>query len=394
MFRRNRLFKRIHLHILPFLLFIISFNNESVSAAIPRPDHVVVCILENHSYAQLIGNSSAPYINQLLLKSANMMEYFALTHPSQPNYLMLFSGSNQGETTDNLPVGCPWTTPNLGASLINAGYTFGAYSEGLPSTGSTVATSGAYARKHCPWVNWQGIGPNQIPAACSMSMTEWPTDFSTLPTVSFVIPDQNNDMHNGTDPAKIAVGDLWLQQKLGDYIVWAEQNNSLFILTLDEDNFTTTNKIMCLFIGPMVRQGNYYLKGYSHYDLLHTIEEMFGLPNAGNSIHSQSISEIWMTPTTHVTNIHEEINSSYVYPNPITANSMISINNDGKSNNSEFHIRIYDIAGRMVDDEIISMLPGRNNYAFRKNELTAGVYTFIIRSENEIKGSGKFIVSD
>ncbi len=374
-----------------FVLITLS-TGKAALATVPRPDHVVICILENHSYAQLIGNSSAPYLNQLVFKSANLMEYYALTHPSQPNYIMLFSGSNQGETTDNLPAGTPWTTPNLGASLLNAGFTFEAYSEGLPSMGSTVASSGAYARKHCPWVNWQGTGTNQIPASCNKSMLDFPTDFNNLPDLSFVIPDQNNDMHNGSDPARIARGDLWVEDKLGAYIEWAQLNNSLFILTFDEDNFTTTNKIMCLFIGPMVRQGNYYLKGYSHYDLLHTLEDMFGLPYAGNSINSQSIQEIWMLPT-QVADINSETISSYVYPNPMTENSMISIENNGTGSEQEVHVKIYDMTGRIVDDEIIGILPGRNNYAFRKEELTGGVYTFLITNDTELFGSGKFIVN-
>ncbi|HEV8557041.1 MAG TPA: alkaline phosphatase family protein, partial [Actinophytocola sp.] len=80
---------------------------------------------------------------------------FAVTHPSQPNYLALFSGSTQGITNDS----CPHTfsNGNLGRQLIDAGLTFAGYSEGLPSTGSTVCTSGRYARKHSPWMNWSNL---------------------------------------------------------------------------------------------------------------------------------------------------------------------------------------------------------------------------------------------
>jgi len=375
-----------------FILLFFVQTRPLAFSSIPRPDHVVICILENHAYSQIIGNPAAPYINQLVFKSANLMEFYALTHPSQPNYIMLFSGSNQGETTNNVPAGTPWTTPNLGGSLLNAGFTFESFSENLPSVGSTVATSGAYARKHCPWVNWQGSGTNQIPASCNKTMLEFPTDFNNLPDLSFVIPDQNNDMHNGSDPARITRGDLWVHDKLDAYVQWAEQNNSLFILTFDEDNITPVNKIMCLFIGPMVRQGNYYLKDYNLYDLLHTLEDMYGLPYAGNSINSQSIREIWMLPT-DISTISAETITAYVYPNPMTEYSMISIDNNGESNDQEVHIKIYDMSGRVVDDEIISMFPGRNNYAFRKEGLTSGIYSFLVGNERDIIGSGKFIVN-
>ena len=388
----NKQFVRILNFLLKVTLLISFFPSIQPSlAAVPKPDHVVICILENHSYQQIVGSNYAPYINTLVFQSANLLEYYALTHPSQPNYLMLFSGSNQGETTDNLPAGTPWTTPNLGGALLNAGNTFKSYSEGLPTPGSTVAVSGAYARKHCPWVNWQGNGLNQIPSSCNLSMTEFPTNFNLLPDVSFVIPNQNNDMHNGSDPGRISAGDNWLQQYLKPYIDWAQDNNSLFILTLDEDNFTPTNRIMCLFIGPMVRQGNYYLKSYNHYDLLHTIEEMYSLPNSGNSANAESIDEIWMS-TLGIQDFSEASISSYVYPNPLTDNSRIVITEETGKNGGDMHLLIYNIQGKLVSDEIIHVLQGKNSYAFRKEGFSNGVYTFQIKNERTLLSSGKVVV--
>jgi phosphatidylinositol-3-phosphatase len=115
---------------------------------LPTPSHVVVVIEENHSYNEIIGSSSAPYINSLANSGALFTQSFAITHPSEPNYLAFFSGSTQGITDDS----CPHTfgPPDLGGELINAGLTFGGYSEDLPSIGSTVCTSGNYARKHNP----------------------------------------------------------------------------------------------------------------------------------------------------------------------------------------------------------------------------------------------------
>src|SRR5258706_11712649 len=98
---------------------------KPVSAVpLPVPDHIVICIMENHGYSQIIGSSAAPFINSLATSNAIFGASYALTHPSQPNYLMLFSGSNQSVTNDNLPPGTPWSTANLGGSLINAGLSF------------------------------------------------------------------------------------------------------------------------------------------------------------------------------------------------------------------------------------------------------------------------------
>jgi hypothetical protein len=368
---------------------LIMLTAVKISAAVPRPDHVVICILENHSYNQIVGAADAPYINSLLPQSAHLMEYYALTHPSQPNYIMMFSGQNQGETTDNLPTGTPWTTPNLGASLINTGYTFTGYSEDLPTLGSTVASSGAYARKHCPWVNWQGSGQNQIPSTCSMSMDNFPTDFTHLPDVAFVIPNQNNDMHNGSDPVKIQVGDSWVQHNLKGYIDWAMTHNSLFILTFDEDNFSSVNHIPCLFMGEKVQPGSYYLNGYTHYDLLRTVEDMFTLPHAGNAATAHSIEEIWMQPT-QVADVAKAFQTS-IFPNPVTDDSKISI--DVKDyNRGSVSLVVYDVTGRRVSHEEIQLTPGMNQVPFRKEQLPSGIFTYALENEDRVFVSGKIVV--
>src|SRR5438093_309048 len=130
-------------------------------SSIPAPSHVVVVMEENHAYSEIIGSSSAPYINSLAQQGALMVKSFAIEHPSEPNYLDLFSGSNQGVTNDSVPH--TFSTPNLGGELIRAGLTFGGYSDDLPSTGYTGCSSGKYVRRHSPWVNF-----TNVPAADNM----------------------------------------------------------------------------------------------------------------------------------------------------------------------------------------------------------------------------------
>ena len=147
-----------------FCLLILFSGTLSTSVnAQVVPDHVVVLILENHAYTQIIGSTAAPYINALAYdpSSALFTQSYAIEHPSQPNYLDFYSGCNQGITTDNLPTGTPYTTSNLGRQLLDAGKTFVTYSEGLPSVGYNGASSGTYARKHNPAANWMGTGTNQ-----------------------------------------------------------------------------------------------------------------------------------------------------------------------------------------------------------------------------------------
>src|SRR5215475_2202688 len=105
-----------------------------VANVVPRPDHVVIVIEENHSYSEIIGSFAAPYINSLVAQGALFTQSYAITHPSQPNYLDIFSGFNQGVTNDS----CPhyFATDNLGLYLLNASLSFAGYSEDLPSIGS------------------------------------------------------------------------------------------------------------------------------------------------------------------------------------------------------------------------------------------------------------------
>ena len=273
------------------LTFLLSLNSFAV---IPTPDHVVILILENRADSQLLGTTYAPYITGLVNDpySALFTHSFALSHPSQPNYLQLFSGSNQGVIDNNVPTGLPFTTLNLGAELLNASKTFIGYSEDLPSVGYTGATSGSYARKHNPWVNWQSSPTNGIPPTSNQPFSAFPTDFNQLPKVSFVVPNQDNDMHNGTYPTTVTTGDTWVRDHLDAYVQWAKSHNSLFILTFDEDDGSAGNSILTMFTGHMVQHGT-YTNTITHYNLLRMLEDMFGLTHAGNAATATTIDYCW-----------------------------------------------------------------------------------------------------
>jgi hypothetical protein len=102
---------------MPLMVFHAVFFSANVYSQLPVPNHVVFVILENHSHHQILGNSAAPYLNGLVRDSATALftQSYAQTHPSQPNYLMLFSGSDQGITNNDVPKTLPFTSPNLGA---------------------------------------------------------------------------------------------------------------------------------------------------------------------------------------------------------------------------------------------------------------------------------------
>ena len=296
-------------------------------AGLPVYDHIVIVVEENKDYAEIIGSKVAPYINDVLaVEGALFTRAFGEEHFSQGNYYWLFSGDNQGvgfedviPTAENNP-NYPFETANLGSQLITKGLSFKGYSESLPEIGSTVekdpADNPLYARKHVPWVSFANLPQgNTVETSSNLRFEDFPSDYGQLPTVSFVIPNLENDMHNGAPEVSIPRGDTWLREHLDGYYQWAKDNNSLLIVTFDEDNDRRAykgltdpfaplpagascksevrddaledacemqNGVVTIFAGAHIRPGEYEEgKGITHVSILRTLEAMYGLPKAG-----------------------------------------------------------------------------------------------------------------
>ncbi len=262
-------------------------RNGGPIRAIPRPDHVVILIEENKSYAQIIGNPAAPYINALARNGVLFTHSHAIAHPSQPNYLALFSGTTHDIVDDRCPLSL--SGDNLATELERKGLSFAIYSESMPAAGYTGCIAGHYYRKHNPAANWaRAAGAPEI----NLPFGTFPSDYSQLPTVSFVVPNSLNDMHDGRPPRSIGRGDAWLNAKLGPYVKWAATHNSLLILTWDEDDGSADNHIPTIFVGPMVKRGVDKAR-VLHYHVLRTLTDMYGLPPLGQSKKVTSITGIW-----------------------------------------------------------------------------------------------------
>ena len=169
-------------------LLIITFFLHSLNLYV-IPDHIIIVIEENHGFDDLIGNSNAPYLNQLAQQGALFTQSYGITHPSQPNYIAFFAGSLLGVSDNSCPLSFT-NVPNLASELIRVGKTFGglnlnffkisfqsknllnfifdSYSQSLPSVGSTVCSSGYYQRKHNPWVNF-----DNVPASVNLPFTSF-----------------------------------------------------------------------------------------------------------------------------------------------------------------------------------------------------------------------------
>ena len=282
-------------------------------AQLPRPDHIVVVIEENKDVDDIIGKTAdAPYLNQLAASGSLLTDSHGLHHPSQPNYLELFAGDAQGVCNDDCPQAL-FATANLANALAKKDphLSFTGYAEDLPADHATCVTPKIYGRKHCPWLDF----------TTSVSLTKdfqkfptTPEGFKHLPTVSFVIPNLVHDMHNLPDgkfvptSALVHNGDTWLKAHLKAYADWALKNNSLLIVTWDEDGtllppvgsdcehaHPTTppdNRIVTIIVGEHVKKGPNPMT-VTHLNLLRTIEDMYGVPPIGQSASVPPITGSW-----------------------------------------------------------------------------------------------------
>ncbi len=290
-------------------------------SGLPVYDHIVIVVAENKDYQEVIGSSYAPYINSVLKKEgANFTQMFGEEHNSQGNYYWMFSGNNQNigfrdqvPSKENNP-NYPFRTANLGAQLINKGLSFKGYAEGLPAIGFTGEKVDNYARKHVPWISFANV-PNgtTVETSSNLRFMDFPSDpagYDTLPTVSFVIPSLDNDMHNGPAKKSVPRGDSWLRKNIDPYYQWAKRHNSLLILTFDENNdkrhylgltnplldpkyclgyeidpefcVDLQNRTVTIFAGAHIKPGDYLEgNGITHVNILRTIEAMYGLSKAG-----------------------------------------------------------------------------------------------------------------
>jgi hypothetical protein len=265
---------------------------------LPVYDHVVIIVEENKDLNMVIGNSSAPYINNTLKKEgASFTQMYGEEHHSQGNYFWLFSGSNHHVGYYDVPPRNPINASNLGEQLIKKfdnPQAFKGYSEDLPSIGYKGNVNGNYARKHIPWISFANV-PNgsSLQDSANLRFADFPADFNQLPKVSFVIPNQIHDMHNGIPPASVQKGDIWLQNNINSYYQWAKIHNSLLILTFDEDShfapgltdpgkIAAKNQIPTIFAGAHIKPGEYPEdKGITHVNILRTLEAMYGLDRSG-----------------------------------------------------------------------------------------------------------------
>jgi hypothetical protein len=279
--------------------------------SVVRPDHIVV-VIEQDRASDAIGNVNFPYLNSLASTGLYYSNSHGVTHPSEPNTVALYSGSTQGITDNGRNYS--FSGPNLAKSLFAAGLSFAGYSENLPSDGSQVTQAGdsqypdLYTRNLNAMAQFTDVGtlatgsarPNGAVNRTFGAFQSIPTtDYSTLPTVSFIVPNNLHSTHGSNEAYPWAGSsdeenndilrrwaDAWLHDNLDGYLQWARTHNSLLIVTQDEERWVggTSQTVTTVVNGdPDLFAPGVNPSYVNHYNVLRTIEDMYGLPRLNNS---------------------------------------------------------------------------------------------------------------
>jgi len=260
---------------------------------LPNFGHVFVILMENEESTSIIGNSSAPYINDLASRYGLATNATAVSHPSEPNYLAIWSGSTQGVTDDGV---YNFSSGSTIADQIEAsGRSWHMAAQNVPLgcyTGATASGgedgAGTYARKHEPAISWTSVSGH--PTRCARI-----TDFShfdpTLGNFWFITPNLCNDMHD----CSIATGDTFLKGFMPKILSSSVFASSLVVLTWDEGSTSLGGggRIATVVISPLGKPAYRSATAHDHYSLLRTVEAAWGLPCLANACTANDLREFF-----------------------------------------------------------------------------------------------------
>ena len=263
--------------------------------------HVILIVLENHSYGAILGSSQASYFNTLAKDCGVATNYHNVTHPSLPNYIALTSGLPLASLHEFLSDCSPSSSCDTSTqSIFGQGESWKAYEESMPST-CDQNNSGNYAVRHNPaayYTSLHGCGSNDV----SYSHLASDLSHNQLPAFSFVTPNLIDDMHNGT----VAQGNSWMSHNLPTILNSSEYKNgsTVIFITFDEGSdvgsyangencATNTSDTSChlptFVISPSTKAGARSGTLFNHYSLLATTEQLLHLSKLGQAASSPTM---------------------------------------------------------------------------------------------------------
>ena len=268
----------------------------TVSSGIPQVQHVVIVVLENLDYSDIVGSPNAPYINSLIPQGGLATNYYADVHPSIGNYFIMTTGVAYS-TDDNFNGIVP--IDNVVREFQVGSISWKVYAQSLPSQGYLGGDVYPYLRRHNPISYFSDLQPPSQLNLNIVNFTQFQADIlgGQLPAYSFVVPDAEHDAHdcpgggqNCTVGAKVAAADAWLATNISPLLANpAFQQSGLLILTTDESRTDNTNgggHVATVLLGTHVKPGYQGNGLYQHESLLGLSMSAVGdshIPNGAGS---------------------------------------------------------------------------------------------------------------
>ena len=263
----------------------------TAGGTLPNFSHVFVIVMENEESTAIVGNGAAPYINGLATSHGLAARYYAVSHPSLPNYLALTAGSTFGIASDC--TGCYVNATNIADQVESSGRSWKAYMESMPSS-CFVGDAYPYMQKHNPFIYYNDIRTNATRCAGHVvPATQLSADLAsgTVPNFAWITPNMCNDMHD----CSIASGDAWLARVVpGILASSAFADGGVLFITWDEGSSAAGccsnaagGQVATLVISPNGVSGLRSTVNETHYSLLRTVEDAWGLSalgQAGNAV--------------------------------------------------------------------------------------------------------------
>ena len=260
-------------------------SSISIGLVTPSSHHVVLLMEENQSYDTVVGQTSVwPNLNNLIADGALPTNYYADSHPSIGNYLMLTTGQTLTTNDNSTTV---WNVDSIARRMLAAKVPFRIYAEGI--TPAYVGdNTGLYLVRHDPFALLSDIADNTTVAnEVIWPFSQFAKDLAsgTLPEFSYIVPDVSDDAHNGTPQQ----ADTWLQSNvvlpLSKQSAFQAGGDGLLIVDFDEaeDSDTTHGggHVSPVLWGPIVKRGYRQASStvYQHQSMLRTMMDALGLPN-------------------------------------------------------------------------------------------------------------------
>jgi hypothetical protein len=261
-------------------------DDGNAAQAAGDTSRVVVVLMENKEYGEVIGSDDAPYVNGLARRYAAPRRYHGIRHPSLPNYIALISGATFGIDTNC--TNCIKRGRTLVDQLEGAGVSWRAYMEDMPRPCFTGAESGEYAKKHNPFVYFRSILDRPKRCAKVVPQTRLADDIDSgrLPQFAFVKPGLCNDTHD----CDVAHGDEYLSELIPPLLEQLGPRGFLVLAWEEGESdagccggLARGGRVPVVIAGPEVRRGTRPSTAYSHYSTLRTIEDALGLRHLRNA---------------------------------------------------------------------------------------------------------------